>query len=100
MLVIKARHHTPGDQAEVERFVCYCLEAAARLCDGAGGAPTSPDGKLQAIFDFKGLEMKNLDAGALRSCFSLLNLGFPERVLAIYMVDAPTIFWGLWKVRV
>lgn len=23
---------------------------------------------------------------------------FPERMLAVWMLDAPTIFWGLWKI--
>lgn len=44
-----------------------------------------------------GLQIKNLDASALRASFAMLEQHFPERILDIWMLEAPTIFWGLWK---
>lgn len=95
LLIVKAGRHLPlGDLAELQRFIIYSLEAAAKLCDHA----SSPDRKLWAIFDLKDLRWANLDRHALSACFSVLTAAFPERVRCIYMLDAPFIFDGLWRV--
>ena len=38
-------------------------------------------------------------AVALRASFTMLATRFPERMAVVWMLEAPTIFWGLWKAR-
>lgn len=95
LLIVKARLHRPGATPQaINQFICYCLETASHYCWHAD----NPDGKLVAVFDLGGLQVKNLDATALRASFTMLAQHFPERMLAVWMLDAPTIFWGLWKI--
>ena len=42
--------------------------------------------------------MRNLDVGALTSVFELLQQHYPERLSQLWFLNAPWIFWGLWKV--
>ncbi len=53
-------------------------------------------GTLRCPVTAAGLQIKNLDASALRASFAMLDQHFPERILDIWMLEAPTIFWGLW----
>ncbi|KAL4434601.1 hypothetical protein ABPG77_002724 [Micractinium sp. CCAP 211/92] len=95
LLIVKARLHKPGATPQaINQFICYCLETACHYCWHAD----NPDGKLVAVFDLGGLQVKNLDATALRASFTMLAQHFPERMLSVWMLDAPTIFWGLWKI--
>lgn len=91
ILIIKASQHFTF--SKVQPFAIYCLEAASRICD-----MTAPGTKLIAVFDLKDLALKNLDAAGLKSCFVVLKDHFPERIQRIVMLDAPIIFYGLWKI--
>ncbi|KAI3429661.1 hypothetical protein D9Q98_005746 [Chlorella vulgaris] len=94
LLIIKGRLHRPGVAPQLmNNFIYFCLEASSHYCHH----PANPDGKLVAVFDLSGLQIKNLDASALRASFAMLEQHFPERILDIWMLEAPTIFWGLWK---
>lgn len=91
LLIINASQHL--NFSDVQPFAIYCLEAASRVCD-----MTAPGTKLIAVFDLKDLSLKNLDAAGLRSCFTVLKDHFPERIQRIIMLDAPILFYGLWKI--
>lgn len=94
MIIVKGKLHRPGTPPLLmNQFIYYCLEAASHYC----WHPANPDGKLVAVFDLAGLQIKNLDAAALRASFTMLEQHFPERVVEIWMLEAPTIFWGIWK---
>lgn len=41
--------------------------------------------------------MQNLDVKALQGVFSLLQGHFPERLSQLWFLDAPFIFYGLWR---
>lgn len=41
--------------------------------------------------------MNNLDLKALQGVFSLLQGHFPERLSQLWFLNAPFIFWGLWR---
>ena len=45
-----------------------------------------------------GLRMKNLDVGALQAVFEVLQQHYPERLGELWFLNAPFIFWGLWRV--
>ena len=96
LMIVVARKHLPTDIESLQNFVIYGLETASRLCDME--ISNTSNGTLWAVFDLQGLGYKNLDAAALRSCFSILNGHYPERLRQIFMLNAPMIFYGLWKV--
>ena len=95
LLIIRVRAHIAGANSieYVKRFVVYCLEAAAWHCD----SHSCPDAKMYALFDLGDIKWGNLDASALRHCFSVLTEAFPERIFKIYMLDSPVIFDALWR---
>lgn len=92
VLVVRARLHLPAATPSSERFVLYCLECAARWA-----RLQEDDGKVWVLFDLSGLAIRNLDAGALRASFRLLAEHYPERLAGCFMLEAPAIFSGLWK---
>ena len=44
-----------------------------------------------------GLRLRNLDAVGLKNIFALLQHHYVEVLSQLYMVGAPSIFWGLWR---
>ncbi|PSC75080.1 CRAL TRIO domain-containing [Micractinium conductrix] len=94
LLIVKARlHHPGGSPLATQRFIAYCLEATSCYCWNRH----SGDGKMVAVFDLAGLKLANLDATALRASFTMLAQHYPERMSAVWMLEVPTIFWGIWK---
>ncbi len=62
-----------------QQYIYFCLETASHYC----WHPANPNGKLVAVFDLAGLQIKNLDAVALRASFAMLEQHFPERVVEV-----------------
>ena len=95
LLLVRASRHRPGSSPDhLRRFIFFGLELASRCCWDARNA----DGKMAALIDLAGLQMKHLDAQGLLAAFSMLNGHFPERVASIWMVESPALFHGLWRV--
>lgn len=95
VLIVRVKNHIPGGDIKVlSRFVIYCLECATYKADDHD----NPDGKILALFDFRGIGFSNLDAKGLREAFDVLSTNFPERVRKIYMLDSPLIFDALWRI--
>lgn len=44
-----------------------------------------------------GLRTRNLDVKALQAIFELLQSHYPERLCALWFLNAPFIFWGVWR---
>lgn len=42
--------------------------------------------------------MRNLDVGALQAVFEVLQQHYPECLGELWFLNAPFIFWGLWRV--
>ena len=42
--------------------------------------------------------MKNLDVGALQAVFEVLQQHYPERLGELWFLNAPFIFWSLWRI--
>ncbi|KAK9798213.1 hypothetical protein WJX73_007072 [Symbiochloris irregularis] len=82
------------DLDETKRFICYTLDAALRSND----IKRNPEGKICSIFDLRGMSMDSIDAAVLRAVFDLLANHYPERLGKLWMLDAPGIFYALWKV--
>lgn len=92
--VVIARNHFPNkeDFDEFRRFIVYALDKVVTA------ASDSTDGKFNCVIDFKGLGFKNLDSKAFIAGFDIYQSHYPERLEKLYMVNAPFIFNGLWKV--
>ena len=90
-----ARHkRAKGASPRIKRFICWTLDVAAASVDPV----KNPDGKLVAIFDLRGISVDSLDAPALKSIFELLQAHFPERLARMTFVDAPMMFYAVWRV--
>ncbi len=46
---------------------------------------------------YAGLRPRNLDVKALQAVFELLQSHYPERLHALWFLNAPFIFWGVWR---
>ncbi|KAL4440074.1 hypothetical protein ABPG75_003075 [Micractinium tetrahymenae] len=91
LVVVTVSKHFPGDRLrELERFVVLVLDTAAHY------AAAAADGQLAALFDLRDVTMRNLHLGAIRVVFSTLERHFPERLSAIYLLDASWVFHGAW----
>ncbi|KAK9839865.1 hypothetical protein WJX81_007319 [Elliptochloris bilobata] len=98
LAVLAARHDMGArDLAETRRFVCYVLDAAAAAADAAGAARGTDPVGLLCLFDLTGLRLSNLDVKALQAIFELLQSHYPERLSALWFINAPWIFWGVWR---
>jgi hypothetical protein len=56
--------------------------------------------KFSIIADLKGVKFKNLDVRGWLAAYDCLQAYYPERLGRVYVLNAPTIFWGAWKVIV
>ena len=52
---------------------------------------------LSAGWAHVGLRTRNLDVKALQAVFELLQSHYPERLHALWFLNAPFIFWGVWR---
>ena len=52
---------------------------------------------LSAGWAHAGLRTRNLDVKALQAVFELLQSHYPERLHALWFLNAPFIFWGVWR---
>ena len=43
------------------------------------------------------MRTRNLDVKALQAVFELLQSHYPERLHALWFLNAPFIFWGVWR---
>lgn len=95
MIVVAARHDMGTRRLEeTNRLIVYALDNAAAM---ATDVKNNPLGKFLCLFDLSGLRMNNLDVKALRDIFELLQGHFPERLSQLWFLNAPFIFWGLWR---
>lgn len=99
VLIILARRHDMSARVpeETNRFIVYTLDSCAAAVASNPNPSVNPLGKFLCLFDLSGLRMNNLDFKALQGVFSLLQGHFPERLSQLWFLNAPFIFWGLWR---
>lgn len=98
LLYIQVKKHNPNktDLEILKKFVVYSLETVTYVLDSPESG--NPDGKMDVLFDIRGMTWANFDVAGLKSCFTLLAQAFPERIHKIYMLDAPYMFDMIWKI--
>ncbi|KAL3144014.1 hypothetical protein ABBQ32_003820 [Trebouxia sp. C0010 RCD-2024] len=94
VFVVLAKQQEMGRADETKRFICYTLDNAIAAADPARNELR----QFVCLFDLAGLRMKNLDVGALQAVFEVLQQHYPERLGELWFLNAPFIFWGLWRV--
>lgn len=89
-----ARRHDMNkrDFHQTEKLICYTLDVSSALADQGGGH------KICCLFDLGGLRLRNLDVKVLASIFELLQQHYPERLGMLWFINAPFIFWAVWKI--
>lgn len=94
VFIVLAKQQEKGRPEETKRFICYTLDNAIAAAD-----PVRNElGQFLCLFDLSGLRMKNLDVGALQAVFEVLQQHYPERLGELWFLNAPFIFWSLWRV--
>lgn len=96
VVVIKASKHDmrTRDLGETNRLIAYTLDNAAL----AGNPSLDANTRLCCLLDLAGLTPKNCDYKALLAIFEMLQHQYPERLSTLYFVNAPFIFWGVWRI--
>ncbi|DBA77591.1 TPA: hypothetical protein ACH3X1_009392 [Trebouxia sp. C0004] len=94
VFIVLAKQQEKGRPEETKRFICYTLDNAIAAAD-----PIRNElGQFLCLFDLSGLRVKNLDVGALQAVFEVLQQHYPERLGELWFLNAPFIFWSLWRV--
>jgi hypothetical protein len=52
---------------------------------------------FNVIADLKSVKFKNLDVRGWLGSYDCLQAYYPERLGKVYVLHAPTVFWGAWK---
>ena len=91
-VVLLARRHTGvgRDMEEMKRFFVYVMDTIIQAL--------GPGGKFIILVDLKGLSNKNSDLRTMVVAFEILQKYYVERMGALWLVEPPFIFWGMWKV--
>ncbi|KAK9719735.1 hypothetical protein K7432_004614 [Basidiobolus ranarum] len=76
---------------EFKRFMIWTLETGRLLIDD------EKDGKMSAIIDTSGFSMGKVDFAAAHFLVNCMEAYYPECLGNLYIVDAPWIFSGFWK---
>ncbi|KAG1681368.1 hypothetical protein FOA52_007416 [Chlamydomonas sp. UWO 241] len=92
--VVYVKRHLPKSYDHILKFICYTLDAAVRL----GSQSPTWDGKLTGVLYLTGMTMSNYDVTGLRAIFDALANHYPERLHRLYLYNAPTLFYALWRV--
>ncbi|DBA67929.1 TPA: hypothetical protein ACH3X2_014131 [Trebouxia sp. C0005] len=94
VFIVLAKQQEKGRPEETKRFICYTLDNAIAAADPVRNELC----QFLCLFDLSGLRMKNLDVGALQAVFEVLQQHYPERLGELWFLNAPFIFWSLWRV--
>ncbi|CAM6105121.1 unnamed protein product [Calypogeia fissa] len=86
-----AKHDaTNRNLEELKKYYVYTLDKfVASITSGE---------KFIVIANLQGLQYKNLDPRGWATGFAFLQGHYPERMQKMYVLHAPYIFWGAWKI--
>ncbi|CAD7695511.1 unnamed protein product [Ostreobium quekettii] len=95
LIIFMGSKHTLADRNvdETQRLICYTMDNAGLMSDSSEGG----DGKVYCLFDLTGLRMENLDAQGFSAIFDVLEKHYPERLAVLWFLNAPFLFWGVWR---
>jgi len=89
-----AKRHSSSKSLEPFKKICTFLLDKLIVSLPAG------EERFSMIADLKSVKFKNLDVRGWLAAYDCLQAYYPERLGRVYVLNAPTIFWGAWKVMV
>lgn len=95
MIVVVGKRHIAGKHPieETKNFVAYVADTVI-----AATPPENKDGKFVLVMDLDGVGFASIDIPVLKELMMMLGTYYPERLNAMFMFNAPRIFWAAWKV--
>ncbi|ORY06971.1 CRAL/TRIO domain-containing protein, partial [Basidiobolus meristosporus CBS 931.73] len=86
-------HWHPKAQSlnDFKQYIIWTLETGRLLIE------TNNDGKMSAIIDTSGFSMSKVDLAAAHFLVNCMEAYYPECLGNLYIVDAPWVFSGFWK---
>jgi hypothetical protein len=94
IILIQVRKHDPSaPEYSVEQLTLF----AVYLLESTVAAMVEPVDTLCCIFDLSGIGLSNVDMQAVKRIIFLLTNMYPERLGRCYLLEAPTLFSGCWK---
>jgi hypothetical protein len=95
VLLCNLAAHTPGavDKGARQHALIWCMEHVVQLADKS----PSSNGRCIMIFNLQGYSLQNLDTDDAAALVDILQKQYPERLLQLFIYDAPAIFWILWN---
>lgn len=69
----------------------YAMDGALLSADKPGKK------RIKVIFDVSSVNRKNVSIEFLESIFSILQTHYPNCLHTLYFVDAPFLFWAIWR---
>ncbi|MCO5550575.1 hypothetical protein L7F22_004063 [Adiantum nelumboides] len=92
MIGFGCKHYPSNNNLDTfKRYIVHILGKG--IASAAAGVE-----KIVVILDLKHLGYKNVDIKGYIAAFQILQNYYPERLAALYMVNVPTFFHGIWKV--
>eukprot|EP00250_Pteridium_aquilinum_P012917 c21028_g1_i3 orf=188-958(+) len=92
MIALGCKHYpNKHDLDTFKRFIVHILDKTV------ASAPPGVE-RIIVIVDLNHLGFKNVDIKGYIAAFQLLQNYYPERLGALYMINVPKFFHGIWKV--
>ncbi|KAK9729377.1 hypothetical protein K7432_000342 [Basidiobolus ranarum] len=93
LCIAYVHHWHPKAQTllELKQYVIWTVETGRLLLDD------DKDGKVSAIIDTSGFNMSKVDFSAANFLVGCMEAYYPECLGNLYIVDAPWVFSGFWK---
>ncbi|KAI8471339.1 MAG: CRAL-TRIO domain-containing protein [Monoraphidium minutum] len=95
VIVLVGGNHVPQpDQDEVQRFFCYCADAAIALADASGRGGGA---RIVLLMDVGAFGWKNFDVAGAKTLFRMIHAHYVERLSVLYFHNASTIVMQLYR---
>lgn len=94
LLFLANRHVSAGHHGDPTlRLLAYAIDTAFKAPDPV----RNPMRMVCCVFDLSGVKLKNIDVHFLLGVFDLLQKHYPQSLSRLYFIDAPMLFFGVWR---
>lgn len=93
LIFLAKRYDAQAFSKRLSRCLVYAMDGALSCADGQ----TNPKKQIIWVFDLDFVNRKNVSVEFLESMFSLFQGHYPECLHKLYFLNAPFLFWALWR---
>ena len=94
LLFLVSRHAANSHNGDLTlRLLAYAIDAACTAADITRNSTRM----VTCVFDLSGVKLKNVNVHFLLGLFDLLQKHYPQTLSRLYFIDAPFIFFGVWR---